>query len=394
MFWDHGLRTRKNSSNRIAIIGTDPESILNFRKELILKIKKNGFEPFIIVPDARSSSKLQFFCKENSINVTEVSIDRYSMNIFKELSSIFKIFMALFRIKPDCVITYTVKANLYGTLASIILRTPIKICLITGLGFFFRSKSIGLWSTLITKLYGLIIRKADSIFFQNSDDFNEFKRRGIISDSQNTLMIPGSGVNTKHFYFCQQPSSDSLTFITISRLLKDKGILDLFSLAKYVYRQDKKINFLIVGGTEKSENAISASDLDLIKEQKNIQLIGKVEDVRPFIARSNVLIHPSYHEGMPRSVLEAMSMGRPIITTNAPGCRESIVDNLNGFIVEKGNWRSLNEGVQKFINNYNLIDLMSKQSRKLAREKFDVNIVNKTIIGEIDRLFSQKILFQ
>ena len=139
-------------------------------------------------------------------------------------------------------------------------------------------------------------------------------------------------------------------------------------MARNIYQKHVKINFLIVGGEEDGQNSISESDLKLIKAQKNIQLIGKVEDVRPYIEKSNVLIHPSHHEGMPRSVLEAMSMGRPIITTNAPGCRESIVDNLNGFIVEKGNWESLNYAVEKFIINPRIIYDMSLQSRALAEK--------------------------
>ena len=149
---------------------------MNFRKELILEIKKSGFQPYIIVPKINSSQKLQSFCNNYQIHLSEIFIDRYSLNIFKELLSIFSILKAILKIKPNCVITYTMKANLYGTLASMILRVPIKICLITGLGFFFRSKTSTARDLFISQLFRLILRRADSIFFQNSDDMNEFKK--------------------------------------------------------------------------------------------------------------------------------------------------------------------------------------------------------------------------
>lgn len=370
----------KKNRYKIIIIGSDAGAFLNFRKELVLDLISSGFSPHILVPDASKNNDLKSFCIKNSITFSDFMLDRYSMNIFKEFISIFQIILIFAKERPQIILSYTIKPNFYALIAAFLTRVPLRFTLVTGLGYFLRTNKKSSLKKALIKVYGFFLRKSNSIFFQNHDDIEAFKSMKLISSSQDIKIIPGSGVNLDYFKFKSIPDLKKLSFLFIGRLLIDKGILDFLNAAIAIGTINNEIMFKVLGWIEQSDNSISEKDLVALESQKNIELIKKVSDVRPIIESCHVLVHPSYHEGMPRSVLEAMSIGRPIITTDAPGCRESIIDNFNGYIVKSGDVESLIKAIKIFINQKDLIKIMSHRSRKLAEEKFDVKIVNKAII--------------
>lgn len=380
------MKTIKNYDDPFVIFASDPGSILNFRKELILNLIDNGFKIHLICPEIKKIPKLVRFCNSNNINFSEIKMSRYSVNIFTEIFLIIRLFFLIKRLRPMIMFSYTIKPNLYGMLVSVLLGVKNKFVLITGLGSIFRSGDLSYFKKLFFWVYRRFIIRADCIFFQNRDDLESFKNLNFIGENQQTLIVNGSGVNLKHFPFSDLPNINKLSFLMISRLLIDKGVIEYLDAAKHFINSYPRIAFHLLGWAEDTANSISKKDFREISEQKNINLIDKVDDVRPVIRSSHVLVHPSYHEGMPRSVLESMSMGRPIITTNAPGCRDSIIDGYNGYLVNARDSQSLIKAIAKIINTPSKLKNMSYNSRKLAEQKFDVRIVNKLIIDKIINL--------
>ncbi len=230
-------------------------------------------------------------------------MNRYSTNIFTEAFLLIRLFFLINKLSPTIILSYTLKPNLYGMLVSVLLGVKNKFVLITGLGYMFRSDKTSYLKNFFW-VYKKFITKADCIFFQNKDDLETFKNLGFIGNNQETTLVPGSGVNLNHFSYSNLPVNDRLSFLMISRLLIDKGVLEYLDAAKYFMYSHPYITFKLLGWgwTEKSTNSISNKAFNEIKKQNNLKLIEKVDDVRPVIRSSHVLVHPSYHEGMPRSV--------------------------------------------------------------------------------------------
>ena len=247
--------------------------------------------------------------------------------------------------------------------------------LITGTGFVFYGDSIKrklLRSFCYFITINFALRKSKAVIFQNIDDLNLFVDRGVVSKSK-THLVNGSGVNTEKFNVATFPK-DSINFLCVARLKGDKGLREYAAAAKSIKKKFPSIVFNLVGHEETSPDAIS---LDEVNSWSNyINYKGSVKDVRPFIKDAHVYVLPSYHEGIPRSTLEAMSMGRAVITTNAFGCKETVKDGINGFIVPVASVDKLAEKIIWFIENPEQIESMGIASRRMAVEKFDVHKVN------------------
>lgn len=233
-------------------------------------------------------------------------------------------------------------------------------------------------SNVVTHLYRFSLRRAESVIFQNQDNFRTFISRGIVSESK-CRIVPGSGVSLSHYK--QEPIPDGeIRFLLIARLLKEKGIREYVEAAKIVKKQFPTARFLLVGPSDPSPDGIS---LDVVKNWDGegiIEYQGATADVRPFLNDCHVFVLPSYHEGMPRTVLEAMATGRPILTTNVCGCKETVENGSNGWLVPKGDAHALADRMIWFLENPNQLATMGAKSRTLAAQKFDVNIVNDQML--------------
>jgi glycosyltransferase involved in cell wall biosynthesis len=227
-------------------------------------------------------------------------------------------------------------------------------------------------------MYRRALRRADIAVFQNPDDRQEFTRLGLLPDRLPTGIVNGSGVDLDHFQ--PAPLPDRVSFLMIARFLKDKGVREYGEAAARLKRSHPEVEVALAGWLDESPDAIDAADLVRFAAA-GLTLLGRLEDVRPAIAASSVYVLPSYREGTPRSVLEAMAMGRAIITTDAPGCRETVIDGDNGFLVPPRDAESLHQAMLRFVEQPEIAGPKGLRSRRLAEEKYDVAEVSRALMN-------------
>lgn len=376
---------------KFVLISNNLTSVKNFRTDLLLEIAKKGYQIYILAPDLASFSAEKEFLEANRFIIKEISLSRTGTNPISDSITLFNTYKVLKSIKPDVILSYTIKPVIYGTLAGYLARVPKIFALISGLGFAFqehpRNRKSNFLKKIINTLYKYALTCSTKVFFQNSDDLSLLKNLGVLKSKIPSVVVNGSGVNTN--VYTQVPlqlnasGSYKVNFIMVARLLHDKGIREYVEAARIVKKKYPEVDFNLVGGLDENPASISQQELDRIVATDTIDYLGKLTDVRPAIAKSNIFVLPSYREGIPRSVLEAMSMGRAIITTDAPGCKETVEHGTNGFKVKVQSVEELVEKMIIFIENNNLIGSMGEQSRRLAIEKYDVRIVNAQMISEM-----------
>jgi glycosyltransferase involved in cell wall biosynthesis len=283
-------------------------------------------------------------------------------------------------LQPDVILAYTIKPVIWGGLASRAVPHARFYALITGLGFAFQGNSPirKLLSSLVSALYRLALRRATKIIFQNPDNLNEFVVRGIVPASKCAL-INGSGVDIQRFNQTLL-SEGKCTFLAIGRLLGDKGFREYAQAAQIVKAQYPDTIFQLLGPEDPSPDGIPVAEVQHWQQQGWVDYLGSTDDVRPYLQQCHIYVLPSYHEGMPRTVLEAMSIGRPVLTTDVPGCRETVIPGENGYLVPKADTQALAERMIWFIENRELWQLMGARSRELAEEKYDAHKVNAQLM--------------
>ncbi len=364
-------------SLKFLIMGSAPESLVNFRGPLIKDLIKKGIEVHVVAPDIFSTGIAKNL-ESIGANVHEVSLSRTGINPFIDIKTIYQLWSLMKKIKPDYFLGYTHKPAIYGNLASWIAGVPHRFALITGLGYAFLGNKI--WLNYIVKsLYRFSLSNAHKIIFQNQDDeLLFFNLRILKAKDKKTAVVNGSGVDLQSFE--EAPFPKKLTFLLIARLLKDKGIREYFEASRIIKKEYPDIIFGLVGWIDENPSSISKEDLQNRIDSGDINFYGRLDDVKPAITNSSVYVLPSYREGTPRTVLEAMAMGRPIITTDAPGCKETVIDGSNGFLVPVKAVDPLVKAMLNFIKNPELINKMGSQSRIIAMEKYDVKKVNEQMI--------------
>jgi glycosyltransferase involved in cell wall biosynthesis len=331
----------------------------------------------VTVVSKKISVKLRSEFNNENIQYDPVSFNRNGLSIFSDLLTFFNIFKHLRRYRPDLVLAFTIKPVIWSGIASRFLNINF-YALITGLGYSFHgeTKRRKLLTMLVSSLYKLALKKSNSVIFQNLDSRDIFVKKGIIPFSK-TYVVNGSGVDIKRFPITKLPN-ENITFLCLSRLLGEKGLREYSEAAKIVKNKFPDAVFNLLGPEDSSFDAISLVEVESWSDFVNYK--GVVDDVRECISASHIYVLPSYHEGLPRSVLEAMSMGRPIITTDAVGCRETVEEGVNGFKVPVKSVESLVEKMIWFINNSDRIRTMGLKSRKIVENRFDVQKVNKKIL--------------
>ncbi|MDM8542150.1 glycosyltransferase family 4 protein [Desulfococcaceae bacterium HSG9] len=362
---------------KILISASFSESLIIFRGPLLGEMVKKGYHVTACAPAGTSKIK-------NTLNTMEIAyknipLERTGLNPTKDFQTIFSLFILFQNLKPDVILSYTIKPVVYGSIAAKLAGVPKIYSIVTGLGYAFMGSGIKsrIINLLAKLLYHVSLKFNQKVFFQNPDDLHLFQSSNLITENQGVL-INGSGVDTE--YYKPEPFPENLSFLLIARLLKDKGIREYVEAARIIKQKYLKISFRFVGWVENNPASVSKNELDTWVKQGIIEYLGKVSDVRPAIATSSVYVLPSYREGTPRTVLEAMAMGRPIITTDAPGCRETVQHGKNGFLVPIKNVSVLVSAMEKFIRQPELIETMGLASRQIAVEKYDVRKVNAVIL--------------
>lgn len=368
---------------RIVVIAGLAESLINFRGSLLAALVGEGHEVICCAPGENPGVSARLGALGASY--LPVCLNRTGINPLSDLKSVLQLRGMLRKVRPDIVLGYTIKPVIYGSIAAWLAGIPGIYSMITGLGYAFmgetaKQRAVNL---LVCTLYRSALRKNSKVFFQNRDDLQLFKDRGLLRCAGQAVLINGSGVDLLHFS-AQKPVLKPLKFLLIARLLRDKGIFEYVEAASILKKKYPEVAFQLLGPLDSNPSAIGKSQLDAWSEGGGIDYLGETGDVRPYIAAASVYVLPSYREGTPRTVLEAMAMGRPVITTDAPGCRETVKDGDNGFLVPVKDVASLVQAMERFIVAPELALTMGGRSRQMAEDKYDVNQVNAMIIRTLD----------
>ncbi|GAB4128941.1 MAG: glycosyltransferase family 4 protein [Rhodothalassiaceae bacterium] len=289
------------------------------------------------------------------------------------------------RSRPGAVLGLSTKPVIYGSLAAWLAGVPRRYALVAGLGYVFTDDGApqGLkrraLRRLVTLLYRMAFRVCDCVFFHNADDLETFVGHGLLPRAKAELTT-GSGVDLDEFRPAPLPDGP-VTFLLIARLLREKGIREYVEAARMLRARGVQAQFLLLGDVDSNPGSLKRDEAMSWVSEGLIEWPGEVEDVRPWIARSHVYVLPSWREGVPRSTQEAMAMGRPVITTDAVGCRETVDHGVNGFLVPVRDPEALAHAMFRFIENPALIETMGRESRRLAEERFDVHEINAIILG-------------
>ena len=361
---------------RIAVLSSHTPSLFWFRMEMMESFQSLGYEVYALGNEDESIWAERF--AEKNIIYKKIEVERNGINPMKDLKSIVSIRKVLAEIKPDKLFTYQAKTVIYGGIAANLLGITEVYPLIAGMGSVFLKNDLKtkVIRTILKTEYKLGMRKSPAVFFQNNDDKQVFMDNHILS-KQKIVMIPGSGVNTKKFQVMELP--EEFAFLCISRLIRDKGIYEYLEASREVKKKYPNVRFILVGPYDTNPSAIKPEELQAFIDEGTIEYYGEQTDVRPYLGMSNVFVLPSYREGTPKTNLEAMACGRAVITTDAPGCRETVVNQENGLLVPVKDVKALIETMVYFIEHPNTVSEMGTRGRAMAEEIFDVRIVNKRI---------------
>lgn len=363
---------------KIIVLGTKPSSLYNFRGQLIRKLSSYSNSKVLGVASNATASEISRV-EQLGTDYIDYPVSRSGLNpkedfkTFKALRSIFK------EQQPNVILAYTIKPIIWGAFAARSVPNCRFYALVTGLGFAFQKGSWkkNLLMKLVIFLYKAALKRADKVIFQNPDNRQVFIDLGIVPEHK-TAIVNGSGVDVSHFEVKALPLTPK--FLLIARLLGDKGIREYVKAANIVKQKYPDAEFQLVGPEDPSPDGITLTELTQLNINNAVIYLGGTDDVRPYLEDCSIFVLPSYHEGLPRTVLEAMATGRPILTTDVPGCRETVVNGYNGWFIEKANVEQLVERMIWFIENPELWQSMADGSRSMVEEKFDVHKVNNELL--------------
>lgn len=367
------------------LIASFPDSLLHFRGALLDRLLAKGLSVHVAAPGLADGSNMRQRLEARGLQVHDIPLHRTGMNPLADLRSLLCLWQLMRRIRPRYVLAYTIKPVIYGSLAARLARVPRRFALITGLGYAFQGQEGDdgrVWlRSLVQRLYAVALRGTNKVFFQNPDDHALFHSLRILQRDTPTCIVNGSGVDVTEYRV--EPLPTAPRFLLIARLLGDKGVREYAEAARQVRALHPKVVFSLVGWIDENPDAIAQQELDAWVAEGTLEFLGRLSDVRPAIAACSVYVLPSYREGTPRTVLEAMAMGRAIITTDAPGCRETVVDGDNGFLVPVKAVSELVAAMQCFIDEVELAAHMGARSRQIAEQKYDVHRVNAVMLEEM-----------
>jgi glycosyltransferase involved in cell wall biosynthesis len=372
---------------KIAIIGTVATSILGFRREFIECLLARGHEVYAFAADYTAEQMEEV----NGMGAVAVPYDlnRVGMNPFSDAWNTVRLARQLRAIKPDLVFSYFTKPVVFGTLAACLAGVKRRAAMLEGLGFVFTDYPEGpsaktkLLRLVQTLLYRLSLPRLQTLVFLNPDDPKDLLERCRIKVA-GFEVLGGIGVSLAQYPYSVPgvPPSSPVSFLFIGRLLREKGIGEFLAAAKLVKRKYPNASFKVIGERDRgSDGGSVASLLDELIEAGVVEYAGQVKDVAKHIAHSSVFVLPSYREGVPRSTQEALAIGRPVITTDVPGCRETVVDGGNGFLVPPWNAQVIADKMCYFIEHPEQIEPMGLASYRLAQERFDAHKVAQKLVG-------------
>lgn len=359
--------------SKILILANHYNTLRIFRRELIKKLAELGNEVIISIPPANEQEIDTLESYGSKVIITDM--ERRGMNPLKDISLLNRYKKLIRKTNPDKVITYTIKPNIYGSMACKSLKVP-HYCNVTGLGSAFMADG-GLMRKLVSIMYKFSMNKAEKIFFENVGNRDTLVNENIVRAEQ-TVVMAGAGVNLDEFAFCEYPEDDdTVHFLNVGRIMREKGMDELFYAINKIKKEYPNTTFDFIGWYEDNYR----ETVEKMQSEKLITFHGFQSDVTPFIKKAHCIVHPSYHEGMSNTLLESCSMGRPIITSNIHGCLEAVEDGKNGFLCNVKDGEDLYCKIKRFIElPYEKRRDMGNYARKFVEMNFDKNdVVDKTV---------------
>jgi glycosyltransferase involved in cell wall biosynthesis len=365
----------------ILILGNDPKSLVNFRGPLAEAMLTAGHR--VSAAGAGHDAKADAWFQSRGITYHDVPMERAGLNPLSDGRTFARLRALMRDVRPELLFAYTIKPVVYGLIAARMAGVPRRTAMISGLGYAFtenpgealaaRLKRAAVRAAA-RKAYGAALRCADTVIFQNGDDRDAFATMGLTRPGQQVGLVNGSGVDLDHFRPAPMPEGP-ITFLMIARLLRDKGVYEYVEAARLVKREHGQARFVLVGPFDPNPTAVKPAEVEAWVREGVIEYRGAVEDVRPHIAGCHVFVLPSYREGTPRTVLEAMAMGRPVITTDVPGCRETVVGGENGLLVRARSGRELGRAMLAAANHRPAFVSLGNNSRQRAVHLFSARSV-------------------
>jgi glycosyltransferase involved in cell wall biosynthesis len=341
----------------------------------------SGHKVLAVAPE--EAPEVRTALREIGVAYATVPLRRASTNVLRDAATLLSLVRTFRRFRADAVLVCAAKPVVYGSMAARLAGVSMRAAMITGVGSAFgggpgyRRRAV---SVLLRRLYWVGLRQVHVVFFQNPDDERLFRSLGLLGDRQRIVRINGSGVDLARFSPVPLPGGPP-TFLMIARLIRDKGVREYVEAAGEVRRVHPEARFQLLGPLDPNPTAISADELAAWRRAGVVDYLGTTSDVRPYLACAHVCVLPSYGEGTPGAVLEAMAMGRAVITTDVPGCRETVEHGRNGLLVPARDVRALAAAMIRMIEEPQLLAPMGIQGRAIAEERFDVHSVNRVILG-------------
>jgi glycosyltransferase involved in cell wall biosynthesis len=352
------------ASRTIVMSANSDWNIANFRAGLVRALAEAGYETMVIAPqDPTSDVRMRAL----RVGRTPIDIDRSGLNPWADLKLLRDYRRHLKRLRPAAYLGYTIKPNVYGSFAAASLGIPA-LPNVSGLGTAFIRG--GPLQTIVTQLYRVGFRRAPVVFFQNEEDSGLFVRRRIVRPDQ-VRVLPGSGVDLDRFAPALMPEGPP-TFLFMGRLLRDKGVVEYVEAARSLRSQLPGARFQLLGAVDEgNRTAVSQVELDSWVAEGVVEHLGTTDDVRPFIAAASAVVLPSYREGLPRSLLEAAAMGRPLVASDVPGCRDVVDDEINGYLCTVRDVASLTSAMRRLAQLPPAQQLaMGQAGRRKVQERF------------------------
>lgn len=368
---------------KVAITLNTSWNIYNFRMGLVRRLIAEGNTVLAVAPYDAYSKKIE----NEGCDFVPIEMDNTGSNPFKDFSLLQRLKKIYRQHRPDIILNFTVKPNIYGTLAAHSLKIPV-INNVSGLGTVFLSA--GLASFVAKKLYRKAFSVADFVFFQNKDDREEFISQIKIPNLQSGL-VPGSGINLDLFKPGDVIPTDQKVFLLIARLIIDKGIVEYIEAARLVKEKYPESKIQLLGKLDPDHaRGIAKEVIDKAHDENIIEYLGETEDVRPFIERASCVVLPSYREGTPRTLLEAAALGRAILTTDVPGCREVVEDGETGLLCHVKSARDLADKMKELCElTSEQLSEMGKKGRKLVESRFDEQLVIRRYLDQMSNIINQ-----
>lgn len=357
---------------KFILVSPKNRTAYNFRGDLVKKIIKAGYEVIITGPNRDNVENVEAL----GAKFVEIPMNKNGVNPLKDFAYMNALRKLFKKEKPDIILGYTSKPVIYGSMAGRLAGVPHKVAMVTGAGYAFtaKTKKAKIIKLIMSILYRIGFICADTVIFQNTDDKEQFVNEKLVR-ADKCEIVNGSGVNMEKFSF--EPYPQQMTFFMLSRVMYSKGIREYLEACEFVKAKYPEVRCMLLGACEGIQDSLSQEDLDTYIKKGIIEHFGETDTVADYYKQCSVYVLPSYREGTPRTVLEAMSMGRAVITTDAPGCRETVINGETGFLVPIQNGQAVAEKMIEFIEHPELVVTMGRKSSEYCKNKFDVIKVNE-----------------